>query len=276
MRGVRSYPFPVLGNGDDVGTVLPELTLGQLIVGPTVRLSVSPAPPATGNSVIDGLVSEERAAWFMRLHCARSYYRAEARLDLADPTVSISTDEVEGPVVAGLFVIATQRIVRYRPELPHEDYGDAEFSIEPGEVLAALGEFEFLIEPRFDPLRADPPSLIQFEKLNGEQTGPFRIDTTGDTILAYLPEVEWQLVHELKDDVPDLLHACLALPALTAALRDRHGDETRRWAGRLQALIHARGISEHQPPEELAQALLALPLTRGLAQAEHAIGHGAA
>lgn len=273
MKSQYSFPTPVLGNGDDFRTPSPELTLLQVQVGSEVRLSVAPKPLRTGNGTIDGLVQEQAAAWTLRVHCARSYFRIEEYLTHDGDGPALSVDQVEGDVLAGLFIVATRPIEGYRPEGLHEDYGDSVFEVSQGEVLASLGEFEFQIEPRFDPLRADPPSLIQFERSRGEETGPFRVELAGDNIIVYLPEAEWLLVHAVQEETPDLLHSCLALPALADALRDLSEQDSRRWAVRLKAMIHQRGISGLGGLDQ-AQELLKNPLTRGLTQLRQALGNG--
>ncbi len=152
----------------------------------------------------------------------------------------------------------------------HPDYGEATFDVMPGEVLAVSWEFEFTVEPRFDPMKADVRSFIQFQRDDGQPEGPFRIDLGGDTIVVYIADKEWILINELKFDVPELLHACLALPALIEAIRQREEHDTRRWASRLTALMQQRGISDSDPVDA-AQRLLQNPVLRGLAQVDHAV-----
>jgi hypothetical protein len=265
-----SYPIPVLGNGDDVDGVLPVFDLEMHTSGTTGELRLAPVPLVTGNPGLDQLVSEERAGWFLRLHCARSYYRREARLSPSSPLLRFSTDEVEGSIVADLFVVALTALPGYRPSGLHDDYGESSFEVAEGEVLAIMGRFEFSVEPRFDPMRADPRSFIQFEKAVGEPEGPFRIDTGGDVIVVYVPEREWELVNETMVEAPELLHIVLAYPALIAGISQLLQDapDTRRWASRLAAMLRARQLSR-EDPYGAAQSLLANPLARGLGQALH-------
>jgi hypothetical protein len=264
-----SFPFPVLGNNDDVAGELAEVELSHQPLGTVVEVFLSPSPLSTGNSTIDELIAQGKAAWFLRMHCARTYYRRESVLDPKNPRLRISTDEVEGAVTAQLFVIALSPIDNYRPSGLHPDYGDATFAVAQGEVLTQSWVFDLTIEPRFDPMKADAKSLIQFLKDDERSEGPFEVECDSDTINVMIPTDDWNLVAEIRGEVPDLLHSCIALPAVVHALGQRTEGDTRRWAARLTALIQERNITNATgEPLIAAQRLLENPLKRGLAQLE--------
>lgn len=264
-----SFPFPVLGNNDDVAGELADLELSHQSAGTFVDILLSPTPLSTGNETIDALVSQGKAAWFLRMHCARTYYRRESILDPKDPRVRISTDEVEGSVEAQLFVLALAPLENYRPSGLHPDYGDASFAVAQGEVLTQSWIFDFNVEPRFDPMKADAKSLIQFLKDDERSDGPFEVECDSDTINVLIPTDDWNLVAEIRSEIPDLLHACIALPAVVHALKERTDGDTRRWAARLTALMQERNIlNAATEPLIAAQQLLENPLKRGLAQLE--------
>ena len=271
MKRALSYPFPVFGNDDDVAGAMPAFQLDHSIAGTSVTLRLVPDVLITGNATIDQMVTEGEAEWFMRLHCARSFYRSEVGIATGSTVVQLSTEEVEGAVVAEIFVVASTPIEAYSPMGLHSDYGDETFAIDKGEIVAAICEFDFVIEPRFDPMKADAKSFIQFEKAE-EREGPFRIDAEGDTIIVFIPQREWEVVHQIKVLAPELLHISLAYPALVYGIQqmEKDGSDTRAWAGKLSGMIQAKHLSsDDNDAFDTAQALLENPLIRGLAQAEH-------
>jgi len=262
MSSLISYPFPVLGNGDDIQHPAPTFKMIRRITGNVVELELCSAPLITGHQTIDSLVASGDAAWFLRVHCARTYFRKEFLLDPAAPRVAISTDDAEGTATCELFVVATKPLSRYRPDKMHSDYGTAVFDVRSGEILAHVDDFDVNIEPRFDPLQADPRSFVRFEKDESVAAGPFRLDMDTDVLTVFLSRRDWDFVAEMNSRLPSLAHVAIVLPALIVAIKEIDQFSTLRWASRLKALLDANGLSPANPLEA-AQRLLDDPLYRG-------------
>ena len=271
MDSSFSFPFPVLGNGNDIGHQVPSIEMVRTINGPTVELRLETSPIATGHATLDHLVAEGKAGWFLRVHCARTYFRKEYAIAPADPAIRISTDDVEGKTTCELFLVALQDISKYQPADMHSDYGGASFHVRQAEVLAIIDTFETHIEPRFDPMEADPQSFIRFQVDASKPNGPFVVDLDGDLITVSLPREEWTLVNEMNGRIPDLAHAAIVLPVLMLAISQKGEYSTTRWAGRLHALMDARGINA-QNPVAAAQQLLENPVQRGYFGVDRALG----
>lgn len=261
MSANISYPFPVLGNGNDIDHEVPAFKLRRTITGEVVQLELLDAPLLTGHQTLDSLVASGEAGWFLRVHCARTYYRKEFQLDPVDPHVAISTHDVEGTATCDLFVVATKTLPSYQPDKMHSDYGSMNFEVRAGEILGLVDEFDINIEPRFDPLQADPRSFVRFEKDESVATGPFRLDLEADVLTVFLSRRDWDLVAELNSRLPSLAHAAVVLPALVVAIPAIEQHSALRWASRLKALLDAKGLGTANPLEA-AQRLLDDPLFR--------------
>lgn len=232
MDSSFSFPFPVLGHANDiVGHELPPIEMLSTITGSTVELRLEPVPLTTGHATLDQLVADDKAAWFLRVHCARTYFRKESRLSPDNPAIRISTDDVEGKTACELFVIAMQDISGYWPANMHSDYSGTSFNVRQAEVLAIIDTFETHIEPRFDPMTADPTSFIRFQVDSSKRNGPFVVDLDGDLITVSLPREEWTLVNEMNGRIPDLAHAAIVLPVLMMAISQKGNHRSTRWAG---------------------------------------------
>lgn len=270
MSAYTSYPFPVLGNGDDIVNAVADFSL-QTTVGPqAITISVEPSPLTTGHPTIDDLVKCGKASWFLRLHCARTYFRREESLSIASPSIQVASDAIEGLVECELFIVALEDIDPYAPAGLNADYGAAAFRVMRGEVLAIINEFRFSIDPQFDASAVNAKSFLQIVVDESAGDGTFRVDCDGELILVSVSRAEWELAQAVDSVVPDLLHVCVAMPALAYAIEKMTAGDTRRWAILVQRIIDNQNLRNLEPLEK-AQRILENPLRRGLERVDHAV-----
>lgn len=253
-----SYPYPVLGNGDDIslGAVAP--TISYTVTDQLLEIVVDGLK--AGNPDLDGLVVGGRAKWSIRVQCARTYFRREFASVDEKCRINIDGTSVYGRVEVQPMLYASEPIGAYAPSGAHSDYAGTTFEVERGGLLAFGPVSAFEVEKGFDPLKAPAASIMTIER-GDRPSGPFVVDVEDDLIRIILSHEDWDLYGSVKEGVPDVLHPALVVPALCKALPQLGASEGRKWSDRLRAMVEARGIdlADHLTA---AQALLAFPLTR--------------
>src|SRR5437763_1800716 len=87
----RSFPYPVVGNADDVlGTAL-QATLEMTSDGETVFIDCS---IFSSDPTINGLISGNQASYFMHVECGNTMYRQAFELDAPVSKIAIPCDEL--------------------------------------------------------------------------------------------------------------------------------------------------------------------------------------
>ena len=271
MSTHTSFPHPVLGNGDDIALDVPQIDLTVDIASGQIQFTLTPSPLASGHATIDGLVASDDAAWFLRIHCAKTYYRTEHRIAPQQPSCNVSADDVEGRVSCELFIIAVKEISQYLPVGMHADYGSTSFQIKKGEILAHCADFAVHIEPRFDPMAADAKSFVEFKRDESQQYGAVWVDYDEDVMAINVPYGHWDMVAEMNMLTPDILHSAVIFPVLIKAIESRSAFEHRLWASRLDAVMRAHNIADSDQLAA-AQQILDNPVTRALSTAQRLFG----
>ena len=254
-----SYPHPVLGNADDVGSGKIEPDVSFVLSEELVEISLDKL--RTGNETLDAMLGDGRATWSIRVQCARTYFRAEYRSSSSSHRVRLAGHELEGRVEIEVMLFATEPLSAYLPAGAHEDYGGDTFDLKVGEVLGIGPTFTFDVEKQWDPLKAPVSSIMRVSK--GEHpTGPFRLALEDNYIEVLLSQEDWEQYAGVKERVPGVIHSALVLPALAEAVLRMPDHGGKRWADRLRAISEQHQEIDTTKPLEAAQLLLRGPLAR--------------
>ncbi len=264
-----SYPNPVLGNADDVtvGTIDPAVSF--TVTDEAVQLDLTNL--STSNATLDEMLRAGRAAWAIRVQCARTYFRSEFQTSDRAHRLTFRGDDLDGRVDVEIALFAASSVGGYSPEGLHSDYGEAVFDLQVGAVIGVGPVFSFDVDKEFDPLRAPVSSLMRLTQGDFE-TGPFRLDLGGELLEVFLSKEDYARLGAIKDKVPGVLHAALVLPVLTEALTrlaSSNGSEFagQRWADRLLAIVEGKA-AELTEAIGKAQAILEGPLSRAFGEIE--------
>lgn len=261
----KSYPHPVLGNGDDLGgffrVELPyELGRDTVILSPSFSLK---------NNAIEDLFRKEKASFAIEVECRSTFFRRSFSTRKLEDKIAIPSKLLRERVIVTFSVCADQNIKGYRPSQPHPDYEAVTFNIEAGEVLAVGGQASFIAEKAFDPLR--PPVSSFMSIMEGTQhEGPMQIDYEAEKITIVLSKADWRNYLEVRGQKPvqGILHSAIVFPALVDAIHkvQTSGNEYEgaNWYGRLTAILEAKRLDD-KDPFEAAQKILDNPASRGYA-----------
>ncbi len=258
----KSFPHPVLGNGDDLGGVFKvdfryELGKGDVVLNPVFALE---------NRAIEDLIKKGKASFIAEVECRSTFYRTSFSSHEPDGRFVIPASRVRERVTVGFYVCADQDILDYRPSEPHPDYENASFDIEAGDVLAFGGYCSFIAEKSFDPLRPPVSSFMSIRPGTNHE-GPVEIDYSREKIEIILSKSDWKNYTDVRSQKlsEGILHASIVLPALIDAIyqvRDPAGHyDGANWHSRIEAILEAKSLHD-KSAFEVAQKILENPIDR--------------
>ncbi|HYD93224.1 MAG TPA: hypothetical protein VEB18_02080 [Candidatus Paceibacterota bacterium] len=259
-----SYPYPVLGNEDDVkGTF--DVSFKHALRREEVALMVG---FKLKNKSLEKLVKEKKAAFTVEVECPGTFFRKSFSTFEHDARFVIGSGLVREHVSAAFYVRAVEPLPKYKIDGSHPDYEGFPFDIGAGDVLALGGHTSFIAEKDFDPMRPAVSSLIAI-KPGTHAVGPMQIDYSQDKILIKLSERDYKNYGIVKGRVgiAGVLHASIVLPVLAEAIKlvheKDHETQGTHWHKRLEIILRQQEL----PADDgllAAQKLLRSPLERCL------------
>ena len=273
MAARGSYPHPVLDDAsDDVGS---SFDVANVTVAPTQEDIELTFDVRSDDPNLRDLIEDGRARHSLRWQCSATIASAELEPQVwrrsADGITSLRTwidqRSVTGRISAEVRVIAAEPIRGFRWSRQHSDYGDTRFNIEPGDLLADGGSFEFEAEKLFDPLAPPIGSCFEFV-VNPKQRRGIEVGLDGDdTVKVSMPTGMFEVLGHLAAR-PDLQIALVVLPALIETISFIQQEEgradgedlsDRAWFIAIRDMADRHGGLDRRPLE-LAQRILEHPI----------------
>lgn len=271
-----SYPHPVLDASDDVDSTIEvfNFTFAPSIDDVDIRFQVRMSDPD-----IQRLLDNKEARYSFRWKCSSTINSGDLKaLPVqvhADSTAyrgGIDQEDIRGTVRLEFKIIATGEISQYSLRGQHADYGNAHFSLLPGDVIADGGYIEFEPDKLYDPLNPPVGSCFRFVTDQKRTKGlSIRFDDN-DHVNVLFPEKVLQGFGLLKEN-PELQISLVVLPALMQTItfiKDNieasEGDEDlseRKWYVAIKDLVESVGSFE-DPSFETAQKILSHRLDASL------------
>ena len=266
-----SYPYPVIGNENDVE--------GRFVVSNFVRTSDPDNMRfdfkyEVTNSTLSNLIADHKATFMAQVECSGTFYRkAFSSYDNAG-SFTIGTNKLREKVTVRFYVCASTNLQDYLPEGSHPDYSGFGFDIEKGDVLAVGGSTSFIAEKTFDPLRAPVDSLFRIKP--GKHLTEAEPEFDQDKIVIVLPEDDYKLyLDAMVRKMNDNIHATVVYPVLVEALNlmkfDPSDYESLTWFERINQICIDNGY-DRDDPLSAAQKILSNPVGRSFKQLEDTFG----
>jgi hypothetical protein len=270
----RSYPHPVLAPfRDDVNPNKFVFAVAESHDADNYYLDVS---FDQDNPTLTSLVAAGKAAYSVHLECKRNFYREIFTFTKKTDRITIRASELVGRVEVSGFIKAQQTIAGYKIEGSHSDYGDADFQIREGDVLAVAASQVFDAYVDYDPLRRIS-SILTIRRSDTDEEGPMKLDTSGDRIVATLSQKDYDRYTDLKADpnLGPLLANQVVVPALLEGVHEIQGtsetefemEMSKRWFRSVYKKLDESGIkirNSDTSAVEAVQSILKLPLRRSL------------
>ena len=266
--GNNSLPYPVLGNSDDIKPLLPEDNISVATSFDNDKYTFH-ITLKHENPDIEMLLKAGLAEYSCEVTCPRTYLRFCKKSPTPEFEITLGRREVYGRIEFACYVIAREDIAGYHNSGQHEDYGDASFNLESGDVLVAFYPASYNADLKYEKLYAAGSFMVV---LDGGDKPHTWFDANDDNIKVYLPHAMFEQFRALckNRNFNELFHASIVFNALFKVLNEysekKHGDF--QWAEAIKYRIdqeedlHQYDITDTTKAYELAQAFLRDPYQR--------------
>lgn len=213
-----SLPYPVLGNSDDILPLLPDdsVKVERSFDNNTYTFNVT---LRQDNPLISLLIEQGYAAYTCEVTCPRTMLRRCYKSETPDIEIKLGRREVFGRIDFNCFVTVYKPIPGYRNELQNEDYGDAMFDMEPGDILVAFPTAYFPVDITYDMLYSAGSLMVVLD--GGEAKNTWH-DANDDKIKVYLPHAMFEQYGKLYKNrmFNSLFHASIVFQVLFKILSE--------------------------------------------------------
>lgn len=224
-------PYPVLGMGDDVQ---PLPTLNVVKSADKLKYCFDITFDMQ-NEDIRQLVDDGKAQYVCEVDCIGTYFRKSFSSPEPHIVVELKRNQVMGEITFFCSIVAKDSISNYSNSQAHPDYAGYSIDLNPGDILAFLGEFTYDVQIQYDKLRNISTFMEIAESPNKEDDKTSYI-LTGDKVLIQLPSNLYKCYKERVrgPKFSSIIHASLAYNALLYAIYniDEYGEKL--WARTLR------------------------------------------
>lgn len=267
-----SFPYPVLGIGDDISPAPgfasePKVSKSQGKYTFDVSLDMQ-------NADINLHILRGSAKYVCEVECSRTLLRK--CFFSTKPFFKIELDKniLAERVSFQFSIVALTDIKGYSNSQCHEDYAGYKFDLEPGDLLAFIGQFSYDVDIKYDKLKS-VGSFMQITEGKMDKIPRFLLG--GDKIDIKLPSDLYNTYRESilgNTQFSHIIHSSLVFNALVTGLLYYQPNKESLWARTLKYRIDNESALEKfkenntletQEPEEimeLAQVLLMDPYKR--------------
>ena len=213
-----TFPYPVLRSGsDDVSYEKCSYVL-NVVYDKVNRLFFISVDFEIDNRYLLDLIEDEKAVFAVEMKCTGTHIMKRYSQKTSHFEIELSEGYVKGDVDFDLTITAVKQINNYRNPNAHQDFGNASFLIEPGEVLAYLGTETLETDIKYAKLGA-ASSFIEVRPLLIDSPY-FQVDLTTSIIGICLPEKLYKAYQETwrNPNFPEIFHASIVYNALLYAL----------------------------------------------------------
>lgn len=267
-----SFPYPVLGVGDDIRPVPgfasePKISksLGKYIF--EVDLDMQ-------NLDILKQIKSGKAKYVCEVECSRTLLRKCFYAIKPHFEIRLPKNILAERVTFQFSIVAINTIKGYTNSECHEDYAGYTFDLEPGDLLAFIGQFSYDVDIKYDKLKS-VGSFMQITEGKMDKMPRFLLG--GDKIEIRLPSDLYNIYRESilgNRQFSNIIHSSIVFNALVTALLYYDANKETLWARTLKYRIDTESALEKfkdnqtletQDPEEimeLAQILLLDPYKR--------------
>jgi hypothetical protein len=265
-----SFPYPVLGIGDDIAPrpgFASEPKVSKSATSYTFEADLD-----MRNHDIYELVKSGDAKYVCEVECSRTLLRKCYFSNTPHFKIELSRKAIAERITFQFSIVVMRSIEGYENKDFHEDYVGYKFDLEPGDLLAFIGQFSYDIDIKYDKLKS-VGSFMQITEGRMEKRPRFVL--SGDKIDIKLPPTLYeQYRSSIKGNTQfaHIIHSSIVFNALVTGLLYYEDNKQTLWARTLKYRIDHesqlepyRETLETQDPQEvmeLAQDLLLDPYKR--------------
>lgn len=262
----RSYPFPVVGNRDDVPGADFQATVEPSADPQLIYIDVL---VSTSSTSLKRLIEEGKASYAVHVECSNTSFRITHLFEDEQCRLPIEKENLNNSVEVNVFAVARDHISGYTVDGQNAEYGNHRFEIRPGDILALYPGVQFFVERDFLSFeRID--SILMILPYSDERERPMEALFDEDKIKVYLSRQDYNDYKLVRNSaLAPILSATIVLPVIVEAVRFAQNNQAseNRWMRALSRRLELLGKSLNEEPLVLAQSLLELPIRRAISAA---------
>ena len=269
MKTNASLPYPVLSDySDDILPMLDRNSVHMTLTHDRRQYTFS-IQLLQENEDITRYIEEGKAEYTCEVTCAKTYMRRCYHSPFPAFTIEIGRKEAIGEIFFQCYVTVKEDILDYHNSQFNEDYEDALFDMEPGDILAAFPKASYTALLNYDKLYSAGSYMVVLED---KIRNAVWFDANNDKIIVYLPTPMFEQfkTFSVHQEFNELFHASIVFNALFKSIAeyDPNTQENCQWAASIRYRINTEDalagfkLENRSTAYELAQALLADPYKR--------------
>lgn len=264
----RSYPYPVVGNRDDVPDSAFQASIEMTTDKEYIYIDVN---ISCNNNTINEHIKHGDACFLMHVDCSNTFFRKTYKFTETVFRQEISVEYLNDLVEVNVFAIATKKISNYKVLGAHSDYGNLSFDVNLADILAVTQTTSFHIDERFDSMKRVGSIMQIIENPKSDSELPLEIDFNGEKITILMSKSDFRQYKLLKinETLIAPLTVTIVFPVLLEALRvlneysGTDDNDCPKWAVVLRRKLRELRI-EGNDEFINAQKLLEFPIKRSL------------
>ena len=250
---IKSYPNPVLGNGDDYRINIDKAVTFGNIEKDKDNFYCEVTLNLDDESILN-LIKEKKAAFFCEIDCVKTNYRS-SKSDFSNRiTIQIPRSQIVDNVDINCYVIAMDSIDDFTHPEFNEMFENTTFSLEKGDFIATLGSYFFNASVKYNKCPA-PSSLIQVQRNSAIDRIQFTHDD--ERIYIAMPENLYNIYNSVfgqNSNAGDIFISTIVVDALAYSLMKLLGSDSdgdTKLAENLRNLMEKNNIviNDNQPEE---------------------------
>lgn len=228
------------------------------------------------NTELADMIRNDQAEYVYHIECSQTSYREILKTSEIESIKIIPESKLKGRVNVCTFIIAKEKITKFKNNCFNSDYEGLSFSLEKGSILAIANQFNIDIIKDIEDI-SKVPSIFSILKRDIDEGLGMDIDIDGDKIKLWLNDEDFYN-YKIASGLPTLqpiLHSSIVLPSLiytfeTLRTSNLEDYESYRWFRVIEHILKKsdfefnKDLLEDIPSYQLAQRLLSLPISRGL------------
>lgn len=254
----KSYPNPVLGNGNDY----------RISIDPKKIVNFSPLEKDKDNfystvtlnlddETIINLIKEKKAAFFCDIDCVKTNYRTSEYAFGKQIRLTIPRNKVVDNVDVNCYIVAMEPIVDFTHPDFNEMFEGVLCDLEEGDFLATLGSYYLNATVKYNKCPA-PSSLMQVQEASSD-SGITKVTFNPDEerIFIVMPHEIFELYNRVcgqNTNADELFVSTIAVDALAHALMTQR-DSDSNLAANLRNLLEKNNVEiDEDHPEQCFDA----------------------
>lgn len=225
------------------------------------------------------LINTGKAQAIVKIYCSSTKFRKIYSLNYGSNEIVLNNKDVNNRIELSSYIILSEDIADYHCKNFNNDYGDTEFNLQKGSIIAIGSKENVFIEKDIHEF-TKLSSVIKVRMKNAEDEG-MEIDFSGDKIYISLNKEDYIIYNKYAKHFLDVANSMIIIPTIIYVLdmitneckddNNFYSYETSKWfrvfKNKIEKIYNAKflpSLVESVGSIDIAQKILEFPLSSGL------------